>query len=302
MQHPSPSTPQDAPKPGRTAATLQFLGAAGTVTGSKYLLRSGRSRVLLECGLFQGLKALRLRNWGDPSVPAGRLDAVVLSHAHIDHSGYLPRLVQLEFRVKVFCTAGTADLLRVLLPDAAHLQEEEAAFANRHGYSKHQPALPLYTVKDAEAALRRLRPAPYDRPVAIADGIAVTFRRAGHILGSATIEVRLRDEPPAALLFSGDLGRWHQPLLRPPELAPGAEIVMLESTYGDRTHAQDPELLLARMINEAIQRGGALVVPAFAVGRTQVLIWMLRRLEEAGKVPSIPVYVDSRMANNVSAL
>lgn len=285
------------------APTLQFLGGTGTVTGSKYLVRAGGRQVLLDCGLFQGPKDLRQRNRGRPPFDAAaRLDAVVLSHAHIDHSGYLPLLVRRGFQGPIFCTPGTADLLGVLLPDAAHLQEEEAATANRYGYSKHKPALPLYTAVDAQAALRLIEPRPYGERFAVATGMAALFRRAGHILGSASVELQLGEADPFRLVFSGDLGRWGRPILHDPDPVPEADALLVESTYGDRTHPPDPMEGLARVVHDAAQRGGALLVPAFAVGRTQELVWMLRQLEEANRIPSLPVYIDSPMAIDVSTL
>ena len=280
--------------------SLQFYGGAGTVTGSKYLVKVGQRQVLLEAGLFQGLKDLRLRNWGNPPFKVSTLHAVVLSHAHIDHSGYAPKLVQAGFRGKIFCTAGTADLLRVMLPDAAHLQEEEAAWANKEGFSKHRPALPLYTVEDAQRTLRRMRPCAYDRMIPVADDLGVVFRRAGHILGSASVELQLGTARRFRLVFSGDLGRWNFPVLRDPEFAPEADALLLESTYGDRFHPTDPSVTLARIVNESVKRGGALIIPSFAVGRTQVIVWLLRHLEDAKKIPALPVYVDSPMAIDVS--
>jgi metallo-beta-lactamase family protein len=280
--------------------TLRFLGAAGTVTGSKYLVSSNGRRVLLDCGLFQGLKELRQRNWSKPPFEAGHVDAVVLSHAHIDHSGYLSLLVRHGFRGPVFCTPGTADLLGVLLPDAAHLQEEEAAAANRYGNAKHRPALPLYTVQDAQAALRLIESRSCGDRFAVTAGLAAIFRRAGHILGSASVELQIGGDDPFRLVFSGDLGRWGRPILRDPEPVPEADALLVESTYGDRTHPPASLESLAQIVRETAQRGGALLVPAFAVGRTQELIWMLRQLEEANRIPSLPVYIDSPMAINVS--
>ena len=284
--------------------SLQFLGAAGTVTGSKYLVQVGRRRLLLDAGLFQGLKELRLRNWADPPFNPQGLEAVVLSHAHIDHSGFLPRLARMGFRGKIYCTSGTADLLGVMLPDAASLQEEDAERANRKGYTKHRPALPLYTLRDAEAALKHLRPCPYGRPMKIAEGVEALFRRAGHILGAATVELRISSGDPDSfrLVFSGDLGRWDQPILRDPEFVPEADILLLESTYGDRTHPSDPSAELARVVHEAAQRGGALLIPAFAVGRAQEVIWRLRQLQDQQRIPPLPVYLDSPMAVDVSGI
>ena len=281
--------------------SLQFLGAAGTVTGSKYLVQAGRRRLLLDAGLFQGLKELRLRNWADPPFDPSGLEAVVLSHAHIDHSGFLPRLVRNGFRGRIYCTSGTADLLGVILRDAASLQEEDAERANRYNYSKHNPALPLYTLQDAEKALTFLHPSSYGQPVEVTDGVKVLFRRAGHILGSATMELQLGGNPPFRLVDSGDLGRWDQPILRDPEFVPEAELLLMESTYGDRMHpAADPSAELARIVNETVQREGVLLIPAFAVGRTQEVIWRLRQLEDQGRIPSLPVYLDSPMAIDVS--
>ncbi len=283
-------------------ATLQFLGAAGTVTGSKFLLQIGRKRLLMDAGLFQGLKELRLRNWADPPFDPSVLEAVVLSHAHIDHSGFLPRLARMGFGGKVYCTSGTADLLRVMLPDAASLQEEDAERANRKGYTKHRPALPLYTGEDAKKALKLLRPCAYENPIRVTEGCSALFRRAAHILGAASVELQLDNgqAEPFRLVYSGDLGRWDQPILRDPEFVPEADILLLESTYGDRTHPADPSAELARVVNEAARRGGALLIPAFAVGRAQEVIWRLRQLQDQQRIPSLPVYLDSPMAIDVS--
>jgi metallo-beta-lactamase family protein len=280
--------------------TLSFLGGAGTVTGSKYLVRAGDGSILLDCGLFQGLKELRLRNWVAPPLAPAQLDGVVLSHAHVDHSGYLPVVARHGFRGPIHCTSGTEDLLRVMLLDAAKLQEEEAAAANRYGYSKHTPALPLYTADDAGLALGLTRAHPYGEPFAVAAGMTALFRRAGHILGSATVELRVGADDPVRLVFSGDLGRWNRPILRDPENVPEADVILVESTYGDRVHGPDAPGQLARIVNEAARRGGALLVPAFAVGRTQELIWTLRELEDARRIPELPVFVDSPMAIDVT--
>ncbi len=279
--------------------SVQFLGAAGTVTGSKHLVTTGASRVLLDCGLFQGLKALRERNWAPPPVDPGALDAIVMSHAHIDHSGYLPVLVRHGYENPIYCTPATADLLGVMLRDAAYLQEEHAEDANRHGYSRHKPALPLYTVEDAEATLRLLEPRPYGAPFAAARDVAVTYRPAGHILGSATVVLDL-DGAGIRLAFSGDLGRWERPVLLDPEPIEDADVLLCEATYGSRTHPPEADEHLARIVREAAHRGGALIIPAFAVGRTQGLLYRLRELEERGDIPVLPTYVDSPMAINVT--
>ena len=264
-----------------------------------HLVAAGGRRVLLDCGLFQGLKDLRLRNWRERVPDPRSIAAVVLSHAHIDHSGYLPLLSRLGFRGPIYCSSGTADLLAVVLPDAAHLQEEEADRANREGYSKHQPALPLYTERDAQTTLTQLQPRGYDAPFAVADGATVVLRRAGHILGSATVELEI-DPEGTRLVFSGDLGRYDRPILCDPEPVPAADVLLLESTYGDRPHPAGAEDDLARVVSDAAGRGGVVLVPAFAVDRTQELLWLLRRLERAGRVPILPVYIDSPMAIEVT--
>ena len=284
------------------SATLQFLGAAGTVTGSKHLLRAGDEQVLLDCGLFQGLKELRLRNWRALPVDVRALSAVVLSHAHVDHCGALPLLVRQGFKGPVYCTPGTADLLSIMLLDAAKLQEEEAEFANRHGYSKHHPALPLYTTEDAVRVLKLLAPRRRETDFAVTRGVAARFRHAGHILGAATVQIDLAAPSPCRVVYSGDLGRWDRPILCDPEMVEDADVVLVESTYGDRVHAPDPVSGLARIVNETAERGGVLIVPAFAVGRTQELIWTIRELEEAKRIPVLPVYVDSPMASSVTQI
>jgi metallo-beta-lactamase family protein len=276
-------------------AHLTFLGAARTVTGSKYLLEHGDARVLIDCGLFQGLKELRLRNWSDFPVPPISITAVVLTHAHLDHVGYLPRLVVQGYRGRVFCTGGTADLSRLVLPDSARIQEEDARQANRHGYSKHHPALPLYTEVDAQRALTQLQPMGYDRPLEVAPGITVRFLPAGHLLGSAYALVSLAAGP--TILFGGDLGRYGRPVLPDPSPAVAADIVIVESTYGDRDHAPDDDgAALAGVVQDTLKRGGKLIIPAFAIGRVGEVLYWLRRLENERKIPVLPVYVDSPMA------
>lgn len=285
-------------------ATLTFLGAAGTVTGSKYLLKFRGRQILLEAGLFQGLKELRLRNWKKPQFDPAQIHAAVISHAHIDHSGYLPRLMRDHFRGDIYCTRPTADLLNILLPDAAFLQEEEASYANRKGYSKHKPALPLYNLDDAEAALRKMRPKPFGKTFDVSESVSVHYRRAGHILGAALVEVQiqLNKLQQHKLVFSGDLGRPHQTIVRDPEKVEEADTLMVESTYGDRIHPKDALGNLKRVIVETYARGGVLLIPAFAVGRTQELLWMIHQLEESNQIPIQPVYVDSPMAIDASRI
>ncbi|MSO81700.1 MAG: MBL fold metallo-hydrolase [Acidobacteria bacterium] len=274
---------------------LTFLGAARTVTGSKYLLEHGGRRVLVDCGLFQGLKELRLRNWDEFPVPPDSIDAVVLTHAHLDHVGYLPRLVAQGYRGRIFCTGGTADLCRLVLPDAGRIQEEDARQANRHSYSKHKPALPLYTEADALRALTQLQPIGYHRPIEVAPAVTVEFAPAGHLLGSAHVLARLTGA--GTILFGGDLGRYGRPVLVDPEDGPEADVVLVESTYGDRDHVVDDEgQALAAVIRETVQRGGKVIIPSFAIGRVEELLYWVRRLEEQKHIPVVPVYVDSPMA------
>ena len=282
-----------------TTSSVRFLGAAGTVTGSKHLVTVGKHQVLLDCGLFQGPKNLRERNWSPPPIDLDRLDAVVLSHAHIDHTGYLPVLVRHGYRGPVYCTPATADLARVLLPDSAHLQEEQAEYANYRGFSRHKPALPLCTIEDAHAALELLQARPYDELFEVHPDLRVKFRPAGHILGSATVTLEIGDKP-LRLVFSGDLGRWDRPVLPDPVAVAEADVLLVESTYGNRLHPPDPIDQLARVVRDAANRGGALIIPAFAVGRTQELLWHLRRLEQQGAIPTLPVYVDSPLAIEVT--
>lgn len=278
--------------------TLEFLGGAGTVTGSKFLLDVGGRRLLLDCGLYQGLKELRQRNWEPLPVEPAAIEHVVLTHAHIDHSGYLPRLVRDGFQGEVHTTAATADLLRILLPDSGRLQEEEAGYHNLRRTSRHVPALPLYTEEDALRAAVRARGVPYGETVGVLDGGRVTFDRAGHILGSAIVRL---DVPAASgiqrLVFSGDLGRYDAPILPDPAPIGDADYVIVESTYGDRRHDAAPvEDQLAQVMSAAFARGGAVVVPAFAVGRTQELMYHLARLWRDGRLPRVPSFLDSPMA------
>lgn len=280
-------------------ATLQFLGGTGTVTGSKYLLESGGSRVMIDCGLFQGLKELRLRNWEPLPIKPASVNAVLLTHAHIDHSGYLPRFVRDGFTGPIYATPGTSDLIDILLPDSARLQEEDASFANRRGFSKHKPALPLYTEKDARAALKRVQSVGYNQVVTVSKGIQARFIPAGHILGSSFVEIEVTEpgRDPIKILFSGDIGRYDEPILNDPSSVAEADYLLIESTYGGRLHEKtNPKDRLAEIINAAVERDGKVIIPAFAVGRTQLLIYYLRELEAEGRIPILPVAVDSPMA------
>jgi metallo-beta-lactamase family protein len=279
--------------------SLTFLGAAGTVTGAKFLLETPGGRTLLDCGLFQGLREQRERNWRPLAVPATDIDAVVLSHAHIDHSGYLPRLARDGFTGPIYCSAGTADLLRIMLPDAAHLQEEEAEFRNRRGATRYRPALPLFTAEDAERALALVKPVPFAHAVTLAGGTVARFAPSGHILGASIVEIVAGGR---RLAYSGDLGRYGVPVMRDPDPVLEADVLLVESTYGNRDHPEgDGTDVLVRAVTRAVERQGALLVPAFAVGRTQELLYLLRELETAGRVPVVPVYLDSPMGAAATA-
>jgi metallo-beta-lactamase family protein len=277
--------------------SLTFLGAARTVTGSRHLLDIDGTRVLVDAGMFQGLKELRLRNWEDFPVPPGSIDAIVLTHAHLDHVGYLPRLVAQGYRGRVFCTAGTQDLCRVVLPDAARIQEEDARQANKRGYSKHSPAEPLYTEVDAARALTQLQPVGYDREIEILPGISIEFAMAGHLLGSAYVVTRVTKGP--TILFGGDLGRYGRPVLPDPTDPVAADIALVESTYGDRDHVPDDDgEAFAQIVRDTDARGGKLIIPAFAIGRVEEVLYWLRKLEQERRIPVMPVYVDSPMATH----
>jgi metallo-beta-lactamase family protein len=281
-------------------AALTFLGAAGTVTGAKFLVATDGARLLLECGMFQGLRVLRARNWEAPPVQPGTLAAVLLSHAHIDHSGYLPRLVRDGFEGPIFCSPGTADLLKIMLPDAARLQEEEADFRNRSGATRHRPALPLFTVADAEGALRLVKPVAFDQPFSPARSVDARLRMSGHILGASTVEVVASGR---RLVYSGDLGRYDVPIMRDPVAVASADTLLVESTYGDRLHpAGDATPVIEQAVRRAADIRGWLLVPAFAIGRTQDLLYVLRELEEAGRIPRLPVYLDSPMGIESTAI
>lgn len=281
--------------------TLTFLGAARTVTGSKFLLESGDTRVLVDCGMFQGLKALRERNWEAFPVPPNTIDVVVLTHAHLDHCGMLPRLVAQGFKGRIFCTGGTQELARIVMEDAGRLQEEDAERANRKGYTRHKPALALFTSADADRAVLQLQPVGYNRPVPIAPGIELEFLNAGHLLGSAYARITVASEGKT-ILFGGDLGRYGRPVLPDPVQPPNADVVLVESTYGDRVHEPDDDgVKLARVVSETVAKRGKVVIPAFALGRVEELLYWVRRLEERKAIPEVPVYVDSPMAVEVLA-
>ena len=273
---------------------LTFLGAARTVTGSKYLVESNGTRIMVDAGLFQGLKELRLRNWQDLPVPASTLDAIVLTHAHLDHCGYLPRLVAQGFRGRIFCTQGTQDLCKIVLPDSGRIQEEDAAYANRKKFSKHSPALPLYREVDAFRAVSQLQPVGYDRSMPVAPGIEVDFINAGHLLGSSCVRMKIDGR---TILFGGDIGRFGRPVLPDPTMVDAADYLLVESTYGNRVHEQDDNgVRLAGIVNATATRGGKLIIPAFAIGRVEELLYWVKRLEAEKRIPVLPVFVDSPMA------
>lgn len=283
-------------------AFLSFHGAAETVTGSKYLVESGQARILIDCGQFQGLKELRLRNWAPLPFSPASVDAVVLTHAHIDHTGYLPRLVRDGFRGPILCTEATADLTELLLLDAAKIQEEDAEFANRKGFSKHHPAMPLFDARDAARALKQLETRSMKQWFGVAGPIRAQYHDTGHLLGAAMIELEIAEEPRTIkLLFSGDVGRYSAPLYFDPSPPTACDYLVCESTYGNRDHSEENLLdALAQEVLAGIRRGGVILVAAFAIGRAQQLIYLLRLLIEQGKIPELPIFLDSPMAVDAS--
>jgi metallo-beta-lactamase family protein len=285
-------------------ATLMFLGGAGTVTGSRYLLEAGGERLMIDCGLFQGEKELRLRNWSPFPVDPSTIQWLVLTHAHLDHTGYIPRFVNEGFRGQVLATQATVDLANLLLPDSGHLQEEDASYANKKHFSKHEPALALYTYEEAVKSLEFFRAVDESKPVEVASHFTLRFFPAGHILGARSIGVTVRENSTArTVLFSGDLGREHQLIIREPAVPNGANVLLVESTYGDRLHpADDFRARLASIVESTAARGGSVVIPAFAVGRTQELLYVFRDLIAQRKMHSLPIFVDSPMAIDTTDL
>lgn len=280
--------------------TLTSLGGAGTVTGSKHLLSHGDRHVLVDCGLFQGLKNLRELNWQPLPIAPSSIDAVVLTHAHLDHSGYLPKLVRDGFRGRIYATAATRDVSELILKDSGYLNEKDAEYANRRGFSKHKPALALYGVRDAERAMEFFHTVPFDAAAQLAGGAKLIFRRAGHILGAAIAEIEWGGK---RLVFSGDLGRYGDPIMLDPATVADADYVIVESTYGNRLHdATDPTDALGEVVERTARRGGTVVIPAFAVGRAQSLLYHLWRLKNAGRLANIPIYLDSPMAISATKL
>jgi len=284
--------------------SIQFLGAAQSVTGSKHLLHFDDFQVLMDCGLFQGLKKLRQRNWDPFPMNVSEVEALVISHSHIDHIGYLPRLVKEGYDGPIYCTTATAELARIMLLDSAKLQEEEANWARKKGYSKHKSPKPLYTTEDAENTFRLFEPHEFDEDIYLRDDIRLKFHNAGHILGAGWVELNVRGKSQSkTIVFSGDLGRYNQPVMRDPVSMSQTDVLLVESTYGDRDNlSKDPSAEFAQVVNEAMERGGCLLIPAFAVGRTQTVMYYLKTLMEAGEIPKVPVYLDSPMAINVTKL
>ena len=281
---------------------LTFLGATGTVTGSKYLLEDGGKKIMIDCGLFQGHKELRLRNWKGLPVNPRDIDALLLTHAHLDHSGYIPKLVKAGFKGPIYCSEATFDLCKILLPDSGHIQEEDAERANRYHYTKHKPALPLYNEKEARDTFQYFKPVDFGQPCKLTEELEFTLHHAGHILGAAF--VRISDTGGTSILFSGDIGRLNDPVMKAPAKIQDADYLVVESTYGDRLHDKDdPTEDIERIVNETAARGGTVVIPAFAVGRAQAIMFYIHKLKTEGRIPSsLPVFLDSPMAISASDL
>lgn len=281
---------------------LKFLGATRTVTGSKYLIESNDKHILIDCGLFQGLKELRLRNWEKFPISPSQIDAIVLTHAHLDHSGFLPLLIQQGFSGDIYCSSATFDLCKILLPDSAHLQEEEARYANKKGFSKHTPAKPLYTEEDVEKTLKLFKPVEFETPFTLPGDLQCRLRSSGHILGSSFVTI---SDGSKSITFSGDLGRPHDLTLKPPVFIEESDYLVIESTYGDRIHGDQEVNLLSQIentINRVVARNGVIIVPAFAVGRAQSFLYCLYRLKKEKRIPDVPVYLNSPMAVNASGI
>ena len=279
---------------------LTFLGATGTVTGSKYLIESNDTKVLVDCGLFQGYKELRLRNWEKLPVNPASIDAVILTHAHIDHSGYLPLLVRNGFKGKIYCSEATYALCAILLPDSGRIHEEDARRANRYRYSKHKKALPLYTEENAKRALEHFHTLGFGQPFYIDDTLHFTLSRSGHILGSSFISLSDEDK---TVVFSGDLGRPNDPIMKTPAKIQDADYLLIESTYGNRLH-KEVDLMeeIGEVINSTVSQGGTVIIPAFAVGRAQMILYYIYQLKKTGAIPHVPVYLDSPMAISTTSL
>lgn len=278
---------------------ITFLGAVGTVTGSKYLLNINDKKILVDCGLFQGYRELRERNWAKLPIEASEIDAIILTHAHLDHTGYIPVLVKNGYKGPIYSTPGTKELCAILLPDSGHIQEEDALFANKHGFSRHKPALPLYTRDEALKVMDQFVTVPFEKTFKLYEDCSFIFSRAAHILGSAFIRITHQGK---TILFTGDMGRMHDPIMREPAIIEGTDYLVVESTYGDRLHSKEhPEEQLAKVINETIERGGTIVIPAFAVGRSQSILYYITQLKEKKRIPNnIPVFLDSPMAESVT--
>jgi metallo-beta-lactamase family protein len=279
---------------------ITFLGATGTVTGSKYLIEENGKKILIDCGLFQGLKELRLRNWAKFPIDPKEIHSIILTHAHIDHSGFIPRLIKEGFNGRIICTPGTFDLCRILLPDCGHLQQEEAAYAKKKGYSKHKDPLPLFSLEEAERSLKYFETLNYDKEMEVVKGLSFKFINAGHILGAAQV---ILSNGLKKICFSGDLGRPNDPIMYPPEVPQGCDYLVMESTYGDRLHIKDdPREMFKKIILKTYKRGGVIIIPAFAVGRTQLVLYYLDQLFRSGEIPSIPVFLNSPMAQDATEI